>query len=718
MEPIINTTDTSKLTGTERLFVPECLPRSENSLLPTNPGLHASLTSTRWNDSLCRLETPQSQSIPMTLPKPQVISIPMGRPSMRTRSYFFPKLFEPVTSNTVTNSDETTLTTQPTEILEDPQRSENGSESENAGDQNGATATGNEGNNEVVEVAGNASNTSNTSDIKNTENNGDLAPWEEGEDELETLPGTTRIRPPRDVIRLEDRLRYLLQPSLQQVFASRSLSCPFRPFAYQFEGVAFLYAREMALLADEMGLGKTMQAILAIRLLLHAGELRSILLVCPKPLVSNWYREFATWAPEIPVQVIEGDQARRHWMWRLENVPVRIANYELVTRDREVFESEDEEEPAAMYAGAFYVDPINRNHRRHKKKRITGFRQPGTDVEMPLKPVSFDLVVLDESQRIRNRSNTTSQVVRDIRRHRSWAMTGTPVENSSDDLLGIFEFLSPGFLTPEMSPRRMGETVRDCVLRRTKDQVLTEMPPKLYRDATLELLPEQKDSYSRATDDGVIQLTDMGDSVTVHHVLELVLRLKQICNFDPLTGASVKAERLEADLEEIAGSGRKALVFSQWVQTLERLGENLERFHPLQYHGRIPTRKRDAVIEEFRNNPDRHVLLMSYGAGGVGLNLQFAQYVFLFDRWWNPALEDQAINRAHRIGAAGQVTVTRFLIAETIEERIDRILQEKRELFETIFSETGSPRKSGLTHQEIFGLFNLKIPQSNGTPSK
>ncbi len=190
-----------------------------------------------------------------------------------------------------------------------------------------------------------------------------------------------------------------------------------------------------------------------------------------------------------------------------------------------------------------------------------------------------------------------------------------------------------------------------------------------------------------------------------------MLRLKQICNFDPAGGASSKLERLEADLEEIAGSGRKAIVFSQWVGTIDRLVGPLGRFGPLCYHGRIPVRARDEVIRRFREDADKHVLLMSYGAGGVGLNLQCAGYVFLFDRWWNPAVEDQAINRAHRIGVAGPVTVSRFLVLDSIEERIDRILQEKRELFDAIFSGAAGPGKLGLTQEEVFGLFKLHCPR-------
>ena len=502
-----------------------------------------------------------------------------------------------------------------------------------------------------------------------------------------TATGATRIKPPSDIIKLGDRLEYLLQPPLQTLLSERSMTFPFHPFPYQFEGVAFLYPRHAAVLADEMGLGKTMQAITTIRLLLRCGEVRSVLLICPKPLVTNWRREFNVWAPEIPVTIVEGDQAKRRWQWQLPDVPVRIANYELVCRDRELFDR-----PLRLVGGD------DQEECQQQESQEQG-------------PLRFDLVVLDEAQRIKNRLSTTSQIVRSISRSRNWALTGTPVENSPEDLVGIFEFLSPGFLSSDMKPRRMGRTVSDYVLRRTKDLVLTDLPPKLFRDAEMELSPEQRESYRLAEDDGVVRLTEMGDAATIQHVFELVLRLKQICNFDPATGTSAKLERLEADLEEIARSGRKAIVFSQWVCSLKRLAKTLGRFGPLEYHGQIPSKRRDDVIARFRDDPNSHVLLMSYGAGSVGLNLQFTNYVFLFDRWWNPAVEDQAINRAHRIGVDGPVTVTRFLMLETIEERINLILEEKRELFDTIFSEGHNPRKMGLTQDEIFGLFQLKTPK-------
>jgi SNF2 family DNA or RNA helicase len=481
----------------------------------------------------------------------------------------------------------------------------------------------------------------------------------------------TRIKPPGDTIKLEDRLYYVLQPPLETLIQSDALHFPFEPFAYQYQGVAFLYPRYSAILADEMGLGKTMQAITAIRMLLRSGELRSVLLVCPKPLVTNWRREFAMWAAEIPLTIIEGDATKRRWQWTEANTPVKIANYELLMRDRDVLDE----------------------------------------------GLHFDLVMLDEAQRIKNTNNTTSEIVRSIRRTRNWALTGTPIENTPDDLVGIFEFLSPGYLRPGLGPKRLSELVQDYILRRTKDQVLTDMPPKLFRDAELDLSPEQRATYEMAENEGVMQLNSLGDEITIQHVFELVLRLKQICNFDPATGASSKMERLEADLEEVAASGKKAIVFSQWVKCLEILDLQLRRFGPLQYHGKVPSKQRDGVLQQFKEDPSKHVILMSYGAGSVGLNLQFCEYVFLFDRWWNPAVEDQAINRAHRIGAKGAVTVTRMLALATIEERINQVLQHKRDLFDQIIGQTAAPASLGLSQSEIFGLFNLRTPKGAIRPA-
>jgi len=362
---------------------------------------------------------------------------------------------------------------------------------------------------------------------------------------------------------------------------------------------------------------------------------------------------------------VHGNQASRDWQWKNDGAMVKIANYELMIRDEET---------------------------------VTG-----------LSP-AFDLVVLDEAQRVKNRSNSTSKVIQKIERKRSWALTGTPIENSIEDLVGICEFVAPGTVHSGMEPIQIRSHVSDLIVRRTKDLVMKDMPPRLNKDAHLALSPEQQATYDAAEKDGVVKLNGLGHDITIKHVFELVLRLKQICNFDPSTKKSSKIDTLKADMEEISASGQKAIVFSQWVDSLKEIAGQISQYNPMEYHGRVPSKQREPILKEFREDPNRHVLLMSYGAGSVGLNLQFCRYVFLFDRWWNPAVEDQAINRAHRIGAAGSVTITRMIMANTIEQRIHDILEAKRELFREILDVDRPTAKRGLSRDEIFGLFKLTTP--------
>ncbi len=472
-----------------------------------------------------------------------------------------------------------------------------------------------------------------------------------------------RPRPTADTVLFKDRLLYLLQPPLDGLFDGRQLEVPFEPFPYQLEGIAFLMPRHAALLADEMGLGKTAQAILTLRLLFHQGVVRQGLVICPKPLMHNWARELRMWAPDVPFETIEGDADKRRTTWLVSNCPLKLINYESVTRDADLA--------------------------THEK-------------------VFFDVVVLDEAQRIKNKDSKTAQIVRSIHRDRSWALTGTPIENHADDLVNLFAFIDPDRIPADTPPRRLQQYTSDCILRRTKDLVQSDMPPKVIRDLEVELTPAQQQAYKLAEDEGVIHLNELGDTITVQHVFQLVMRLKQICNFDPRTGESAKLDQLLNDMEEIAASGHKALIFSQWVEPLELLAKALAPYGPLQYHGKIPQAERTPILDRFKADPDCHVLLMSYGTGSVGLNLQFTNYVFLFDRWWNPAVEDQAINRAHRIGQRHPVTVTRFLSEGTIEHRIATILENKRKVFNDLLAQADKPTTMGLTEDEIFGLFDIR----------
>jgi SNF2 family DNA or RNA helicase len=473
----------------------------------------------------------------------------------------------------------------------------------------------------------------------------------------------TRIRPASEAVFLKERLLYVLQPPLENIFAGKQVHLPLKPYPYQIEGIAFLMPRHAALLADEMGLGKTMQAIVALRLLFHAGLVQRVLLVCPKPLVTNWARELRLWAQDLPFEVIEGDTDARRASWLVSNCPLKLVNYELLTRDH-----------------AFVEDQA----------------------------LHFDVVVLDEAQRIKNRGSKTAQAVRALGRDRSWALTGTPIENRPDDLVNLFAFIDAERVPPETAAKRLPELTADCILRRTKDQVLADLPAKIVRDTYLDLTRAQREAYTRAEEEGIVFLNALGDTITVQHVFDLIMRLKQICNFDPLTGQSAKLDQLLADLQEVVASGRKAIIFSQWVEPLIFLTKALESMGPVQFHGRIPPLARQAHLEIFRKDPRKHILLMSYGTGSVGLNLQFANYIFLFDRWWNPAVEDQAINRAHRIGQRNPVFVTRFVTQDTIEGRIAEILERKRHLFRELIERNDPPPALGLSEQEIFSLFQIQ----------
>lgn len=480
--------------------------------------------------------------------------------------------------------------------------------------------------------------------------------------ETQTPKSLTRIKPLKDMFHFKERLMYVLQPPIEEVFTGKEVSLPFKPFPYQIKGVAFLMPRKCALIADEMGLGKTIQVIISTRLLFRSGMLKRVLIVCPKPLVVNWSRELKLWASDLPFEIIHGDTEQRRLAWNTSSAPLKLVNYELVTRD--VLE------------------------------QVAG-------------DIHFDLVILDEAQRIKTKDSKTAQAVCKISRDRSWAMTGTPIENHHDDLVHIFNFVDPGRIPKETPPKLLQNLTSDYIIRRTKEEAAPDMPARIIQDVMLELTPAQRNAYDRAENEGIVHLNELGDTVTVHHVFELVMRLKQICNMDPLTGCSSKVDQLVADMAEVAANNSKAIIFSQWVKPLEEIANHLKEFNPLLYHGKVPSHLRQGVLDRFKEDSKAHVILMSYGTGSVGLNLQFTNYVFLFDRWWNPAIEDQAINRAHRLGQKSSVFVKRFISVKTIEERIAEVLETKRKLFAEIIGSGGLPPALGLSEEEVFGLFHI-----------
>jgi SNF2 family DNA or RNA helicase len=479
--------------------------------------------------------------------------------------------------------------------------------------------------------------------------------------------------PPPDSIKeadLAERLRWLLTPPINEMISDPQLALPFRPYPFQTKGVNWLYHQDNALLADEMGLGKTMQAIIAGRLLWRARLIDQILVVCPKQLISNWQEEFRKWWPQASQSIMVAGRDRQ-WFLRMgtPNVIIKMINYESLAKEA---------------------------------------------VWLKTQQFSHGLVIIDEAQRIKSPGAKQSQSVKALKAKRRWALTGTPVENKPGDLVSIFDFVRPGLLEHD-DPDYLRKQIGPYMLRRRAEEVLPELPEKIELDIELELSGKHTENYRKMEEEGVLELRAKGDSITVTHVFALITKLRQICNFDPVTGESVKLDRLRDDLEEVVDSGRKALVFSQFVSNeygLRRVAKQLKEanFGAVELHGQVPPRDRDAAILDFKQNPAKNVLLLNFAVGGVGLNLQAANYVFLFDRWWNPAVEDQAIKRAHRIGQTQKVFVRRFFCKHTIEERILQKLAEKRRLFSQIIDEAEPQAASlGLTEEEVFSLFNLTV---------
>jgi superfamily II DNA or RNA helicase len=485
-----------------------------------------------------------------------------------------------------------------------------------------------------------------------------------------------------------DLILPLLQPPLGETFDS-VVALPLPLYPFQVTGTKFLIEHERALLADDMGLGKSIQAIVALKFLFRLGRVSRVLLVAPKSLLTDWAEKLWNWAPELRVIKIHGSPPERSEWWRTP-AHVFVATYETLREDIDL---------VAPGEGAAAC-PV-----------------PCVPSDGTLEPagIQFDCVLLDEAQKIKNPDAQVSQAVRRVDARLRWGLSGTPLENRVDDLIAIFGYLKPGLLPRSHTayyaavPEQFKATIKPYFLRRRKSDVLPELPPKIRETKWLELLPRQREAYDRAEREGVIRLTAQGDAVTVQHVLALITALKQICNLDPVSGESRKLECLCEDLEIITELNDKALVFSQYpIKTLKPLVERLGRFGCRLYDGSLSESQRSAVLEEFRNQ-DVRALLMSLKAGGLGLTLTEAHYVYHFDLWWNPASSAQAEDRTHRIGQPEQVFVTELLTTDTIEQRIHDLVERKRGLFREFVDDLSDPDlEARLTEEDLFGLFNLQ----------
>jgi len=464
-----------------------------------------------------------------------------------------------------------------------------------------------------------------------------------------TLTSVTRLSP-------WDMLLPILQPPVDFNFID-VLDLPPRcaPYPYQWEGIKFLVERDGALLGDDMGTGKTVQSILAMRLLFQRGDVKSALIVCPLSVLPHWDREMERWSPNLHVTVVRGNKEHREYCWYY-TTHVWITTYDT-------------------------------------------FRQDMTNDKAGLKD-KFDLVILDEAARIKNPTTGVAKEVRKLKASYRWGLTGTPIENKLDELVAIYAFLRPGLLKYEgITPASAKKAIKPFFLRRRRADVLKDLPEKHELPVDLRFEDDQRQTYEQMEREGVLHLHEKGETITAFNILTLITELKKICNRDRITGESVKLMWLRDKFEGgMLDEGNKVLVFTQYRQEdfggAEWLERELSEYGALNYGQPTSDLKRQALLHAFSTDNTKKVFIGHPRTAGVGLNeLVVANYVIHFDHWWNPATANQATARAHRPGQKKDVFVYHLWVEDTIEEMIQRKLEEKQLLYDTVIDSLSSEVK-------------------------
>ncbi|TMC88747.1 MAG: DEAD/DEAH box helicase [Chloroflexi bacterium] len=470
---------------------------------------------------------------------------------------------------------------------------------------------------------------------------------------------------------------------------------------YQLKGVSWLaFLKQFgfgACLADDMGLGKTLELI---TLLLHdrsaqngASQPGPTLVICPMSIVGNWHRELQRFAPSLSVMVHHGaerlsdeafrEEARKH--------DIVITTYALALRDKE-----------------------------------------------HLAPVEWEYVVLDEAQNIKNESAKQTRAIRSLNARHRIALTGTPVENRLSELWSIMDFLNPNYLGSGTDFRKkfgipiekyhdasraesLKRLIQPFVLRRLKTDkaIIQDLPDKMEMKVFCNLTQEQASLYEAVVKEMIEKIEQAEEGIERKGlILSTLLRLKQVCNHpaqfvgdgSSLPGRSGKLARLEEMLAEALAAGDKALIFTQFAEMGSMLRHHLQETlgcEVLFLHGGTSKKQRDAMVQRFQE--DRRgapIFILSLKAGGVGLNLTAANHVFHFDRWWNPAVENQATDRAFRIGQHRNVQVHKFVCVGTLEERIDLMIERKKVLAESIVG-SGENWLTEMSTDQLKELFAL-----------
>ncbi|MCT2534694.1 DEAD/DEAH box helicase [Aquibacillus koreensis] len=450
---------------------------------------------------------------------------------------------------------------------------------------------------------------------------------------------------------------------------------------YQYFGFQWLktlkYYRLGGILADDMGLGKTLQCIAYIlsEKLVNKDNMKPTLVVAPASLVYNWKNEFQKFAPELTVEVIIGNPQERVENLQSELLPdVWITSYPTLRQD------------------------------------IDTYRQ-----------LTFSTLILDEAQAIKNHTTKTAKAIRDVQAETCFALSGTPIENSIDELWSIFQTVIPNFFPNQkafrqLEPVKVAKMIRPFLLRRVKKDVLKELPDKIETVTFSELTNQQKNLYlaylERIQKESKESIQGEGFQKSRMKILAGLTRLRQLCChpslfLDDYNGDSGKLQQLVEIVSNGMENGRRMLIFSQFTSMLSIIREQLTNagLDFFYLDGQTAPKERVNMVDQF-NQGEADIFLISLKAGNTGLNLTGADTVILYDLWWNPAVEEQAAGRAHRIGQKNVVQVIRLITQGTIEEKIYELQQNKKELIETVVK-PGEESLSRITEEEIREILNI-----------
>ncbi len=462
---------------------------------------------------------------------------------------------------------------------------------------------------------------------------------------------------------------------------------------YQVTGVKWLYNVYKSgfggILADEMGLGKSIQLIYLTKLIIKENPKAKILIVTPTSLVYNWQKEFDKFGSELKYKVFAENKTQRlNELDNIDDINIMITSYGLIRNDLEKYEQ-----------------------------------------------MSFELIAIDEAQNIKNPNTGIAKAVKSLNAKVKFALTGTPIENSLLELWSIFDFIMPGYLAnrdkfqtlynvkeldkENSNLNRLNTQIKYFILRRKKKDVVKDLPDKLENNIYIDLGKTQKKVYMAEVQKTKEELDELikleGWTKARFKILQLLTKLRQICIdpsiiFDNYKGESAKIEELLKIVEETKANGHKMLIFTTYKKALDLIIPKLNNIGISSYYidGSVSSKKRMELVEKF-NHDDTDVFIITLKAGGTGLNLTSATVVIHLDLWWNPQVENQATDRAHRIGQKNTVEVIRLITKGTIEERILELQNKKRKLAELLIDNENSNENnfSKLTEDDIKMLLSM-----------